>query len=57
MQFLKGEEYDETGFDIDQIALINTQENLQKLKFDDEKWNLKRENFIIYGKFSTIDFI
>ena len=34
--------------DLDEDELINTKlENLQRLKFDDQKWELERANFII----------
>ncbi len=35
---------------LDNIDLINTRENIEKLKFDDKKWNLSEDSFIIYGK-------
>ncbi len=35
--------------DLDEEQLINTKlENLQKLKFDDQKWEIPLENFIIH---------
>ncbi len=44
--------------DLDNVELINTKENIEKLKFDDKKWNLPEDSFIIYGEenFFEIEF-
>jgi hypothetical protein len=44
---LNGSDY---KIDFDDVNLINTKENLEKLQFNAKKWNLQKENFIIYGK-------
>lgn len=47
---LGGNEGDYT--DMETEALINTKlENLEKLKFDDQKWEIDPAKFIIYGIF------
>lgn len=40
---------DDEDIDWDDVELINTKlENLHKLKFDDQKWEIPMENFIIH---------
>ncbi len=46
VNFLKGRDIDEN--DLDDELLINTKlENLEKLKFDDQKWEIDPKKFII----------
>jgi hypothetical protein len=44
-----GDDVDED--DLNEELLINTKlENLEKLKFDDQKWEIDQTKFIIYGE-------
>jgi hypothetical protein len=47
LEFLTGESDDMN--DLESLGLLNTKiENLQKLKFDDQKWEIEATNFVIH---------
>ena len=49
MNFLEGG--DDADENLEEIQLINTKlENLEKIKFDDQKWAIDPTRFIIHGR-------
>lgn len=44
--------------DIAEELLINTKlENLERLKFDDQKWEIDETRFLIFGKYLKFFFV
>lgn len=52
IKFLKGENVDDLDENLKELNL----EALGQLKFDDEKWNIDKDRFVILGNYFIINF-